>query len=122
MEERIKWISHKAKQILFLDYTGLTYTKPDELYAVFDAAKDFILNKAGNNILLLIDVTGSYADSNTIKRLKEDGKLERHLVKKEAVIGISGLKLTFVKAISLFANIGIEVFDNEEKAKDWLVK
>jgi hypothetical protein len=72
--------------------------------------------------LLLIDFRDSYAESNTIKRLKEDGKLERKLVKNEAVIGISGLKLTFDKAICLFANIGIEVFDNEEKAKDWLVK
>ncbi|OIP02386.1 MAG: hypothetical protein AUJ97_06010 [Bacteroidetes bacterium CG2_30_32_10] len=92
------------------------------MYAVFDEARDFILKKAGTNILLLIDVAGSYADSNTIKRLKEDGKLEKHLIKKEAVIGISGLKLTFVKAISVFANIGIEVFDSSEKAKDWLVK
>lgn len=67
-------------------------------------------------------MTGSYADSKAIKRLKEDGKLESHLVKKEAVIGITGLKLTFVKAISVFANISIEVFDTEAKAKEWLVK
>ena len=122
MKERIKWITYKNKQILFLDYTNLNYQRPEEMYAVFDEARDFILKKAGTNILLLIDVAGSYADSNTIKRLKEDGKLEKHLIKKEAVIGISGLKLTFVKAISVFANIGIEVFDSSEKAKDWLVK
>ncbi len=122
MKERIKWIEYKGKKILFLDYTNLSYVRPEEMYATFDNARDFILKNGGTNILLLIDVTGSYADSKTIKRLKEDGKLENLLIKKEAVIGITGLKLTFVKAISVFANIGIEVFDTEEKAKEWLVK
>jgi len=33
MEEKIKWITHKNQKILFLDYTNLSYAKPDEMYA-----------------------------------------------------------------------------------------
>ncbi len=121
MSDRVKWIEHKGKQIIFLDYTKLNPRDGESFIDVLDEAKEFVL-AAGNNLLVLVDIRNSYGDSKITKRLKQDGKLEKPQIKKEAVVGISGAKEILLKGINLFSNIGITPFKDLEEAKDWLVK
>jgi len=103
------------------DYRGLSSNNEKEFINVIDEAKEFILN-AGKNLLILVDVTDSYGNSSIVKRMKEDGKLEKPFVSKEAVIGVTGLKEVFLKGINLFSKQNIRPFPTIEEAKDWLVK
>ena len=120
MSNRIKWIHHKGKRIVYLDYTNLSSNNEKEFIKVLDEAKNFILG-AGDNLLILVDVRDSFGNSNIVKRMKEDGKLEKPFVLKEAVVGITRLKEVLLKGINLFSKIDIHPFRTIDEAKDWLV-
>lgn len=121
MNERIQWIEHKGKKIIYLDYKNLNSRNKEEFIKVLDAAKEFVLS-AGNNILLLVDIRNSFGDRDIVNRMKQDGKEEKPYIKKEAVVGITGVKEVLLKAINLFTNLGIKPFNSLEEAKDWLVE
>jgi len=121
MNPRAYWIEHKDKKIIYLDYTNLNSRNKPEFMAVLDEARNFILS-AGSNLLILVNVTGSFGDSEIVNRMKQDGKDEKPYVAKEAVVGINGAKEILLRAINFFTNIGIKPFSNVEEAKDWLVK
>lgn len=120
MEQRVKWISHKGKRVIYVDYTNLSSTEKKKFYEAIDQAKEFIL-KGGNNLLLLVDVRESFGDSEIIARLKQDGKEEKPFIAKQAVVGITGMKSILLSAVNTFTGIGMKPFDSVEQAKDWLV-
>jgi len=119
MSDRTKWIYHKGKRIIYINYSGLNSNNEKEFIQALDEAKEFVL-QAGKNLLVLVDVRDSFGNSTIVKRMKEDGKIEKPYILKEAVIGISGFKEIFLKGINMFTNIGIQPFKDIEKAKDWL--
>ncbi len=121
MSSRVKFIEHKGKKIIFLDYSGFQYKDKDEFMGVLDYARKFIF-AAGKDLLILVDVSNSYGDNEVIGKMKQDGKDEKHLVKKQAVVGITVFKELFLKTINLFTNIGIKPFGTLEQAKDWLAE
>jgi hypothetical protein len=121
MSQRVKWIEHNGKKIVFLDYSGFQYQDKEEFMRVLDEAKRFIF-KAGKELLILVDVTNSYGDNEVIGKMKQDGKDEKHLVHKQAVVGITVFKELFLRTINLFTNIGIKPFNNIENAKEWLAE
>ena len=119
MSDRARWITHNGKQIVYIDYTGLSSTNEGEFIKALDEAKEFILN-AGKNLLVLVDVRDSYGNSSIVKRMKEDGETEKPFVAKEAVVGISGFKEMLLKGVKLFTKIDINPFKTLDEAKDWL--
>lgn len=120
MATRYRTEYHKGKKIIFLDYTGISHNNEEKTLKEMDEVKNFILN-AGKDLLILVDVRESFASTKIIDKMREDGKLEKHLVKKEAVVGITGMKEIFLKGINLVTNLGIKPFKTIEEAKDWLV-
>ncbi len=121
MEDRVKWIEHKGKKIIFLDYTNLNSRNKERFFEVLNEAREFILS-AGSDLLILVDLRDSYGDSEIMQRMKKDGKDEKHLIHKEAVVGIDGAKEVILRAINLFTKIGITPFKTIDKAKDWLAE
>ncbi len=120
MENRIRTEIYKGKKIIFLDYTGVSHHIENMFMKVLDEAREYILSE-GNDLLILVDVRNSYATSNMVQKMKEDGKVERPFIKKEAVVGITGMKEVLLKGINLFAKLDIKPFKTIEEAKDWLV-
>jgi len=55
-------------------------------------------------------------------KVKEAGKKTKHLTIKSGVVGITGAKKLLLTAYSAFTGINIKAFDDEESAKEWLVK
>ena len=104
------------KNIYLLDFRD----KKKEFFSVLDEARNFILS-AGKELLILVDVQNSYTDSETMQKMKEDAKLEKPFIKKEAVDGISGLKAILLKAVNMFSGQDIKAFQTIDEAKDWLV-
>ena len=121
MSTRVKWITHKGKRIIFLDYTHLNPDHKKEFFKVLDEARNFILS-AGNNLLILVDVNNSFTDSEIMQKIKEDAKIEKPQIKREAVVGITGIKAILLKAINMFSGQDIKPFSTIEEAKDWLTK
>ncbi|MFX0072863.1 MAG: hypothetical protein ACFFAO_17435 [Candidatus Hermodarchaeota archaeon] len=118
-KSRMKWISHKGKDILFEDYTNVSYSKFPELII---AVKNITIENGYRDYLLLIDFTDSYADKNTMDVLLEAAKETKPFINKTAVLGITGIKKVLLNSINFLAGMGVKAFNSEEEAKEWLAE
>ena len=53
--------------------------------------------------------------------MKQFSAHNKPYVKAAAVVGITGLKRIFFRAVMAFAKLNLEFFDDVEQAKRWLV-
>ena len=111
-------ITFKGKEISYLDYRGM---KLEEIIKTMDEATKSSLQE-NKRRLQLSNLTGVFAVPEFMDKVKEAGKKTRHLTIKSAVIGITGAKKLLLTAYSTFTGINIKAFDDEESAKEWLVK
>ena len=117
MSERVKWIQHKGKSILFCDFAGLN--EAQYLDGVAEMEAELLKQPAGTNVLMLIDVAGSRMSAVTRDRGKETvAVVEKAGITTNTVLsGITGLQKIIAQAISRDVH-----FENDiESAKEWLV-
>ena len=70
----------------------------------------------------MINVEGSITGPDVLPVIKQTAKSYDHLIKKTAIIGISGIKRVALRAVNAIIKTGVTPFADEEKAKEWLVK
>lgn len=111
-------ISYKGKEISYLDYRGM---KLEEIIKTMDETvkKSLLENKRR---LQLSNLTGVFAVPEFMSKVNEAGKKTRHLTIKSAVVGITGSKKLLLNGYGALTGINIKAFDDEESAKEWLVK
>jgi len=111
-------ITYKGKEISYLDYRGM---KLEEIIKTIDetAKRSLLENKPR---LQLSNLTGVFAVPEFMEKVKEAGKRTKHLTLKSAVIGITGAKKLLLNTYNAFTGNNIKVFDDEDSAKEWLVK
>jgi hypothetical protein len=111
-------ITYKGKEISYLDYRGM---KLEEILKTIDEAskKSLLENKRR---LQLTNITGVFAVPEFMNKVKEAGKKTKHLTSKSAVVGITGAKKLLLSAYITFTGTNMKAFDDEESAKEWLVK
>jgi hypothetical protein len=116
---RHSFITYKGKEILYLDYRGL---KLEQIIQSIDEAVEESL-KSNRPICMLINITGVYAVPEFMEKSKEAGKKTKNIVKKQAMVGInSTAKEILLNAYNYFTGSNTKAFDDEESAKEWLVK
>jgi len=116
---RIHIITHRGKEILYLDYAQL---EEDDYDTSYQEIEDFIIQHNKRDLLLLINVTGNYFNIEQVRNTKNLGKIVRPYLKKNAIIGLTKNQEVFLKAIKLFTSINIKPFTTMEEAKEWLVQ
>ena len=116
---RVKFIIHKGKEILFIDFSNC---KVEEIKPITEEAKAIIAVQPPNSLLTLTDVTETRYNHEATKTLKEYVAHNRPYVKFAAVIGVTGLKKVVYDGISMFAKRKLALFNSIEIAKDWLVE
>lgn len=119
LAERVRWITHRGQQVLVHNYADLA----NEEYTDSINRRVAEIRDAGTrDILLLLDVTDSYIDRDTLSTFRQAGKDVRPYVRKLAVIGVSGVQRYFLHLINQFSKIGAEPFETEQEAIDWLTR
>jgi hypothetical protein len=122
MEDQIKkrhvWINYKEKEILYTDYTNL---QGEEFVKIIKVLTEDILSMGKEDILLLLDLQGSYANKEIVNEFINAGKLTGPSVKKTAVLGITGVKKVLLNVVNKFTDVGANPFTTEEEAKEWLI-
>jgi hypothetical protein len=122
-KERVNWITHKGKQILYIDYTGLKTPKDtDIILKTIEAAKKIVENSQ-ENLLFLSNATDASTNIEVMNELKQFAAYckQKDIVKKECIIGIAGLKKVLLNAVNTFAKSSLKTFETLEEAKDWLI-
>jgi len=116
-------IKHQGKEIYFIDYSHIE--TPEEFLKTLREAAAFrekVKSIGKKDLLVLVDITGSYPNMEVFDELKKAGRIIREITMKEAIVGITGYKKVLLQIIRTFTNLEFQVFETIEEAKNWLVK
>jgi hypothetical protein len=124
--DRVQWIEHNGKKILYLNYTGLRAKNPEEKKVVLAIIKEATAIAAASRerILFLSDVTNTVSDTDVVDALREFGHFtsSHGKVEKECVVGVTGLQKALVSMLNLMSKTKLVIFDTLEQAKDYLTQ
>jgi hypothetical protein len=116
--ERTRFIEHRGKRILVLDYAGAR--DPDEAVASIHHSMEFIARQPPNSLVVMTLVRDARYNAAVLQAMKELAAHNAPYVKASAVVGMSGLHRIAYTAVLMFSKRNIKTFDAEEQALDWL--
>lgn len=118
------WITYRGKQILYCDYSGYTLRDFDALKAEMDAAVAVLVEQPEGSCLALTDVRRSVASPAVVALIKDAAIVTAKHVRKQAVLGITGMKKVLFDAVIRVSKQPARAFGDleEEEAKQWLVE
>ncbi len=119
MMSRAKFIKHRDKMIMNLDFSGLGI---DDARQLSSYAKGVIGRMPQGSVLTLVDVTDVKYDE-AFRALSGDlAEHNKPYVLAGGVVGVEGWrKLLFWATTKLTGRTNLRLFDDGEQAKEWLV-
>jgi len=123
MPNGARFIEYNSSEIYFVDYSHIKSS--EEFLKVIkgtNAFREKVKAEGKRDVLMLVDITGSYVYGETMDALKRAAKLSRELTRKEAVVGVTGPKKVLLRIIQLFTGMQLRPFDSLEEAKEWLIR
>jgi hypothetical protein len=119
MKDRIQFITHQGKRVLFVDCSHCT---PDELEKMSQLVPGYVSAEPKGSLLLLADFTGAKFDRNAIEQMKQGTVYDRPYIKRSAWFGTDTLPHVFYEHLKNFSQRDLPTFKTKEEALDWLVK
>ena len=118
-EDRIKWIEHKGKRILSLDYSGLPIEEltpfQDELYKV-------IIKEELNSIIYLTNVSTFKFSMKTLNQFNQLANVTKKYEKGVAIYGATGLIKVMYDGFAKLYGKPIKACNSREEALEWIEK
>jgi hypothetical protein len=114
----VKILEIKDQKVVLID---LCNAELPELVRVVQLAKEMIQAQPPESVMTLTDVTGAQATPAATRVLKEFVAGNRPFVKAAALVGVSGVMKSIYAAVMIFSNRKIPVFQDREKALQWLL-
>jgi hypothetical protein len=118
MEDRIRFVEHRGRQILLADLSHCTAREVEKIALLVPS---YVTSEPRGSVLLLADFTGAEFDRIAIERLKESAVFDRPHLKRSAWVGIERLPKVFYEHIKTFSQRDLPAFKTREEAMDWLV-
>jgi hypothetical protein len=116
--ERIRKISHKGKEIIFVDYSDVK--NEAEMISILKAHKDMVLGE-NSRFIFCADYTGSVKPSEyALEANKFLSDLE-HLIIKGSFIGVTGIKNILLTSVITLFGLNFKTFNEKNSALDYLV-
>lgn len=117
--ERVSFIGHKGRQVLFLDFTNCT---SEQVTAVCDEVREVVTSQTEKSVLILADFAGAQFTKDAVTRIKEVATHDRPYVRRVAWVHTEGLPKIFYEAIKRFSQRDFPTFETREQALDFLVQ
>ena len=119
MEERIRFVTHKNKQILLVD---CSHCPAADVEKICSLVPSYVTAEPRASVLILGDFTGAEFDRTAITRLKESLVFDRPHIKRSAWVGTESMPHVFFENIKTFSQRDLPTFKTREEALDWLVE
>jgi hypothetical protein len=116
--DRVRFVTHKGKQILLADLTNCGAEEAIELLA---EVQRLITAQPRNSVLTLGDFAGAQFSRAVVTRMKEVAVFDRPYVKRSALVGTESLPNVFYAGLKTFSQRKFRSFTTREDAMDWLV-
>ena len=117
MQERIRFIDHKGKKILLVDFSNCLARDVENITR---AVPDHVTVQPRGSVLVLTDFTGAAFDQDALRAMKETAVFDKPFVKKSALIGTQSLPRDFHEAMTSYSRRELLIFKSREEALDWL--
>lgn len=116
-----KLITYKNHPIFIVDYTNF-HTDHKALFTEVEAAHVFMTSQPANSLCILIDVTNTVTDGETVNLLKDRAKAAQPMIKKTAIVGVTGVKKILAESVVRFSGLkNTQFFDTRDQAEDYLI-
>jgi hypothetical protein len=119
MEDRIRFIEHQGKKILFVD---CSHVSSGEMEKIARLVPTYVTQQPKDSVLLLADLTGAEFDRTAFEQIKQGLVYDRPHLKRSAWYGTDTLPDVFYKHLKNFSQRDLPTFKTREEALDWLVK
>jgi hypothetical protein len=119
---KTQWVNHKGTRILLADFSnfGMDIQRAKE---EMETAIHLANYEPMSSVLTLTDVRGTKGSPEMFEAMKATAGEIIPFARKRAIVGITGVQRVFLDIINkLSGNKAIVMFDDMEKAKDWLVE
>jgi hypothetical protein len=117
MHDRIRFIDHRGKKILLVDFSNCSANEVEEIAR---RAPDYITVQPRNSVLVLTDFTGAAFDRDALRAMKETAVFDKPFVKKSALIGTEDLPASFYDELKSYSRRELLIFKTRKEALDWL--
>ena len=117
-KKRKIWFDYQGHEILLDDYKNVL---PEQFPSLINRMTELTFESGKKDILLIVDVTGAYANKETVNAFTESGKKSKPILKKTAVVGITGIKKILLNAVNKFSGVNAKAVSSMEDAKEWLI-
>lgn len=120
MSDKSGFIEHNGKEILYVDFTNVEDSAT--LRERIRTAEGLLAGSGKKDVLELVDVTGSYAEQESIVLLQESAKFSVPFLKRSAIVGVAGVKKALLNFVKKFSGMNIEPMGSLDEAKEWLTR
>jgi hypothetical protein len=118
MDERIRFIEHKGKQILLLDFSRATAS---QMLLLLMQVQTTVAQHGPRSVLVLANYQGAQIDHKVAMKIKEVLALDRPFVKKAAWLGTEHIPHVLSENFHIFSQRETVTFKTREEALEWLV-
>ena len=119
---RSKWLTYKGKQIFYQDFSGYGFLDMEPLKRELAAVQEIVIQAPENSVLVLTDFRETSIGRDLMDLLTASSRVTKLHIKKTAVLGVTGTKRIFADMLVRLTGQQLSFFDQEEAARDWLVK
>ncbi len=118
MNDRIRFITHQDKQVLFVD---LSYCEGAQIEEVLRELPEVVSTRPLGSVLIFSDFTGTSFDREAIRAMKEAAVFDKPYVKRTAWTGTESFPEEYLKSLSSFSRREFPTFKSRDEALAWLV-
>jgi hypothetical protein len=118
MHERIRFIEHRGKKILVVDFSNCPAQRVEEIAR---AVPDYATAQPLNSVLVLTDFTEATFNQDALRALKETAVFDKPFIKRSALLGTQSFPRDFYEEITSFSRRDLRIFATRDEALTWLV-
>jgi len=118
-DKHVDFVYHNDKKITVVDYSNI---KNEQIFINRIRKTTKYLAENESDMLLVVNVSGSYGTSKIIYEMKKGGELIKPITKKSVVVGITKTQLVFLKAVNMFSNLEMKPYYDCDEAKKYLIE
>ena len=117
--EKVRFISHKGKEILLLDFENASV---DDVKTISEQGKALIRQQPEKSLLTLTNATNLQLTSETTQTMKDLAAHNKPYVIAGGVLGVEGLRKVVFNTVLRMTGRNLRAFNTQEEAMDWLVQ
>ena len=118
MSDRVRFIEHKGKRIIYNDFANID--GPADALAVIAESRELTRKQPIGTCLVLTNVTASKFNREVVEALKELAGGNKPYIKAGVIVGLSGIQRVVYVAVAQLTGRRMPTFASVDEAKEYL--